>query len=108
MFMNTICIYFCTMTRSKIFFSFLLLTLLACNTSTEKNSISDSSSTSTRKSNTAKSYPEIVRSLYAQVKQNPDSTGLRLKLASALDSIGEYNQALLQMDTLLKKDSANF
>jgi tetratricopeptide (TPR) repeat protein len=93
------------MTKSKIFFSFMLIVFFACNTSTEKNSGSDSSST---KTNIAKTYPQIVQSLYAQVEQNPDSTGLRLKLASALDSIAEYNKALLQMDTLLKKDSANF
>ena len=33
---------------------------------------------------------------------------IKIKLASALDSISAYSFALLQMDTLLKKDSANF
>jgi len=106
--MNNINLYFCGMTKIKIFFSFVLLLLFACNTSTEKNAANDSSNTSIKKSNVPKTYPAIVQSLYDQVKQKPDSTGLRLKLASALDSIGAYNQALLQMDTLLKKDSSNF
>jgi tetratricopeptide (TPR) repeat protein len=95
------------MTKIKIFISCLLLMLFSCNTSTEKNSPGNSSTTSTKNSN-ANSYTEIVRSLYAQIKQNPDSAGLRLKLASALDSISLYKEALSQMDTLLKKDSANF
>src|SRR3954469_10023756 len=107
-FMNNFSRYFCGMTKIKIFTPFLLLLFFACNTSTDKNSPGDTSNISSKKSNTPKSYPEIVQSLYAQVKQNPDSTGLRLKLASALDSISAYKEALMQMDTLLKKDSANF
>ena len=106
--MNTISVYFCGMTKHKIFFPFLLLLLLACNTSTEKNSSNNTSNASSKKLNAPKPFPEFVQSLYEQVKQNPDSTGLRLKLASALDSISAYSSALLQMDTLLKKDSANF
>jgi len=96
------------MTKSKIFIPCLLFVLFSCNTSTEKNNPNDSSNNSTKKLNAPKSFPQIVQSLYEQIKQNPDSAGLRLKLASALDSIRAYNEALLQMDTLLKKDSANF
>src|SRR4051794_21250386 len=94
--------------KIKIFPLFLLWFFFVCNTSTEKKSQGDTSTTTSKKSNAQKSYPQIVQSLYTQIKQNPDSAGLRLKLASALDSIGGYKEALLQMDTLLKKDSTNF
>jgi len=73
----------------------------SCNTSSNKNDISEAK-------NSVKTYPENVQRLLAQVTQKPDSTGLRLLLATALDSIGAYKEALQQMDTLLKKDSANF
>ncbi len=79
--------------------------LFSCNTSTENKNENNSSATA---KNAAKSYPQNVQSLFAQLKQNPDSTGLRLLLASALDSIGAYKEAFRQMDTLLKKDSVNF
>ncbi len=40
--------------------------------------------------------------------ENPDSSGLRLILANKLDSIGRYNQAILQMDTLIAEDSNKY
>ncbi|HXL57241.1 MAG TPA: hypothetical protein VN958_13340, partial [Chitinophagaceae bacterium] len=55
--------------------------LFSCNTSTENKNENNSSATT---KNAAKSYPQNVQSLFAQLKQNPDSTGLRLLLASAL------------------------
>jgi tetratricopeptide (TPR) repeat protein len=73
----------------------------SCNTPSDKNNLSEAK-------NHVKTYPENVQRLLAQLKQKPDSTGLRLLLATALDSIGAYKEALQQMDTLLKKDSANF
>jgi tetratricopeptide (TPR) repeat protein len=72
----------------------------SCNTSTDNNNPSAK--------NNIKSYPENIQRLLAQLNQKPDSTGLRILLATALDSIGAYKEALQQMDTLLKKDSANF
>lgn len=39
---------------------------------------------------------------------NPDSSGLRLILANKLDSIGQYSQALSQMDTLMEEDSNKY
>lgn len=39
---------------------------------------------------------------------NKDSAGLRLKVAMLMDSVGQYDNALKQMDTLLMKDSTNF
>ena len=52
--------------------------------------------------------PVPVKELFAKAKQNPDSIGLRLQLVDALDSIGAYQQAMRQMDSLLTKDSLNY
>lgn len=52
--------------------------------------------------------PAIVQQLFVRVAQNPDSTGLRLQLVNALDSLGAYYPALAQMDSLLIKDSLNY
>jgi len=49
-----------------------------------------------------------IRQLFKQVTQSPDSMGLRLQLVNALDSLGAYQQALGQMDSLIKKDSLNY
>lgn len=105
--MNKINDYFCGMTKLKIVVSFLLLLLVACNTSDKKNStVTDSSKE--ENANAVKPYPEFVQQLMTNVQQHPDSTGMRFKLAAALDSIGAYKEALQQMDILLKKDSSNF
>ncbi len=50
----------------------------------------------------------LVEALQQQVKQHPDSIGLRLKLAIELDSLNMFKPALEQMDSLIKKDSANY
>lgn len=52
--------------------------------------------------------PARIRQLYSSIDQKPDSVGLRLKLVDALDSLGAYQQALSQMDSLISKDSLNF
>ena len=78
-----------------------LIVVFSCNTSTDNNNISSTK-------NNIKSYPDNIQRLLAQLQQKPDSIGLRILLATALDSIGAYKEALQQMDTLLKKDSANF
>ena len=51
--------------------------------------------------------PEINR-LQDQLKAHPDSTGIRFQLANLFDSIGNYTAALIEMDSLIKKDSANY
>jgi tetratricopeptide (TPR) repeat protein len=89
------------MKKAVFFIVIVSIILFSCNTSTDNKKEDHVSATT-------KLYPENVRSLFAQLKQNPDSTGLRLLLATALDSVGAYKEALQQMDTLLKKDSANF
>ncbi len=49
-----------------------------------------------------------VTALQKQVEEYPDSNGLRMKLAMELDSLNLFKPALAQMDSLLKKDSANY
>lgn len=56
----------------------------------------------------AKPYPPYVEDLMEKVKAKPDSAGLRFKLAVALDSIGAYKPAMEQVDSLIKKDTANY
>jgi len=52
--------------------------------------------------------PAPVQQLFSKVAANPDSIGLRLQLVNSLDSLGAYEQALGQMDSLIKKDSLNY
>ncbi|HEY0299492.1 MAG TPA: tetratricopeptide repeat protein [Arachidicoccus sp.] len=49
-----------------------------------------------------------VKHLTDFLTTRPDSAGLRLIVANKLDSIGEYKNALLQIDTLLKSDSSKY
>ena len=50
----------------------------------------------------------LVQSMQRQLQQSPDSAGLRLQYAIILDSVAMYKEALMQMDTLVKKDSTNY
>jgi tetratricopeptide (TPR) repeat protein len=50
----------------------------------------------------------IADNLLQQIVSNPDSVGLRLQLINALDSLGNYKEAVAQMDSLTNKDSLNF
>ncbi len=52
--------------------------------------------------------PVAVKNLFDQVSKNPDSIGLRFQLVNALDSLGAYQQALSQVDSLIRNDSLNF
>jgi len=52
--------------------------------------------------------PQAIVALANTVKQFPDSMGLRFKLADILDSAGAYQESLIQLDSLLNKDKANF
>ena len=49
----------------------------------------------------------IWEKMQQQLQQFPDSPGLRLQYAFTLDSVEKYKEALAQMDTLIKNDSAN-
>lgn len=52
--------------------------------------------------------PAQAKALFNAVNQYPDSISLRVQLVNALDSAGALPLALAQMDSLIKKDSANF
>ena len=90
---------FLRMMKITLFIFFSLILISACNTSTDNNNQAQDASGY---------YKEYIQYLNAQIKSSPDSTGLRLKLATVLDSAGNYHEALKQMDSLLLKDSANF
>ena len=51
---------------------------------------------------------EALQSFKEQLKLHPDSAGLHLQYAFALDSVGMYKQALQQTDSLIIKDTANY
>ena len=50
----------------------------------------------------------LIDSMQKQLKEYPDSAGLRLQYAFALDSLNRYKEALIQMDSLVKKDNLNY
>jgi tetratricopeptide (TPR) repeat protein len=50
----------------------------------------------------------LLKSMRNQLQQFPDSTGIRLQYAFALDSVKMYKEALIQMDTLTKSDTSNY
>ena len=59
--------------------------------------------------NTAKdSSASFINNIQEQVKLYPESTGVRLQYAFALDSLNKYKESLLQMDLLTAKDSLNY
>jgi tetratricopeptide (TPR) repeat protein len=91
------------MTKLKWLALLLLLVFTNCNNNDEGTSNTKDASKAT-----SKPYPDYVEDLFAQVKQSPDSAGLRLKLVAALDSVGAYKPALEHLDSLIKKDSLNY
>lgn len=50
----------------------------------------------------------LLESIEKQLKEYPDSAGLRLQYAFTLDSVKMYKEALAQMDSLTNKDSTNY
>jgi tetratricopeptide (TPR) repeat protein len=68
-----------------------------------------SNNTIANKSDSAKNaMMPLVESMQKQLQQFPDSAGLRLQYAFVLDSVKMYKEALVQMDTLTKNDTANY
>lgn len=53
-------------------------------------------------------YSDELKDLMKTLAATPDSNGLRFKIATILDSIGDYPAALAQMDSLNKRDTANY
>lgn len=79
--------------------AFLFIFLMACH-SEPKNTVPDALN--------KEEMPAPIQQLFGKLDQHPDSVGLRLQLVDALDSLGAYQQAMGQMDSLIKKDSLNY
>ncbi len=77
----------------------VLFLMIACNDDSDKQSAASDKKTD---------IPEALQKLIIKQSQYPDSMGLRLQLIDAYDSIGDYQIALGQMDSLLLKDSLNY
>ena len=50
----------------------------------------------------------VITAFQEQIKKYPDSVGLRLRYVDALDSLQQYDWAIAQVDTLIKKDNGNY
>lgn len=51
--------------------------------------------------------PGYVKDMQERLKKSPDSTGLRLRLVDAYDSLGMFKEGIAQVDSVLKRDSTN-
>jgi tetratricopeptide (TPR) repeat protein len=81
----------------KGFFTVTWIFLLACQQTQHKQEINTPAAT----------VPEPARALQAEVEKHPDSARLRMLLVNQLDSLGAAEQALVQMNALIRKDSLN-
>jgi tetratricopeptide (TPR) repeat protein len=50
----------------------------------------------------------FIKKMAKAVAENRDSTGLRFNYVDALDSVGDYSNAILQMDSLILKEKGNY
>lgn len=50
---------------------------------------------------------QSIDKLIAEVRRNPDSTGVRIQLINSFDSLKMYTKAIAQTDSLIKRDSLN-
>lgn len=78
-----------------VYISCITLLAVGCNTPYDNNAA-------------LKQKQNEITILNSMLAQKPDSTGLRLIVANKLDSIGEYKNALLQLDTLLRNGSTKY
>lgn len=92
------------MTKAIIVLATFIILLAACNGNGSSVDNTASSDTLTQ----PQPYPAYVAYLFKALNQHQDSVGLRFKLATALDSIGDYKNALIQIDSLIAKDTANY
>jgi len=91
-------IYFCSMKQFISVAVVMIFFLQACD-----NNTTNSEDKKRLRTNTA-----LLHQLEQQITKNPDSSGLRLKLVDVLDSLNQYKEATVQMDSLIKKDSLNY
>lgn len=87
-------IYFCEM--KKLIFIFIISSfIVACTNNDKAGAPVDQAKL------------KVIGDLSKQVKENPDSAGLRMKLVNSFDSLKMYKEAIAQTDSLIKKDSLN-
>lgn len=84
----------------------LLVCVISLNFSCKNDSKNDNNDSITNEAR--ERFSPEVSSLQKLLITHPDSAGLRLKLAIMLDSIGQPNDAIAQVDTLLHADSLNY
>lgn len=77
----------------NVFLTLLIIFFSSCNEVDDKKSLNG--------------HPQYITDLLKKVEENPDSTGLRMKLINSLDSLQMYNEAIAQTDSLINKDSLN-
>jgi tetratricopeptide (TPR) repeat protein len=82
---------------AAVFTATIILLLSACNNIQKKKG----------EEKEAAKYPENINSLINAVHNQPDSNSFRVRLALALDSLGDYTNALKQIDTAVTKDTGN-
>ena len=78
----------------------IIVFLFAACTNEPKNKVPDSLQ--------KEEMPKPIQQLYSNLDKHPDSIGLRIRLVDALDSLGAYQKAMVQMDSLIHKDSLNY
>jgi len=84
---------------TAVFTVSIIILFIACNGNTPKNAETTSAANNT--------YPVGIQNLLNAIKAQPDSNHIRIKLALALDSIGDYTNAFKQIDTAVSKDTGN-
>jgi len=88
----------CTFANMKHLLSLFCCVLLAIACSDKKDP---------NKNGDSKELPEYILKLQERVSKYPDSVGLHIKLADAYDSLGLFKEGIAQLDSVLKRDSAN-
>ncbi|MBV9961832.1 MAG: tetratricopeptide repeat protein [Parafilimonas sp.] len=83
----------------QFFLAIILCAMFSCN---NNNSVTDKNDPANP------AMMPLVESMQKQLQENPDSAGLRLQYAYALDSVKMYKEALVQMDTLVNDDTSNY
>jgi len=88
--------YFCCMRIVNIFIVIVLTLAFGCKNNEPNNNGKPSKDAA------------FIKKMAKAVAENRDSTGLRFNYIDALDSVGDYSNAILQMDSLILKDKGNY